>query len=788
MMAINKLCLQCQKIAFQTIFTKRIETLTITDQSRNIGTLRERWAREDCAFCTLVKHAFNAHYGCEYVKDQLSKQSGCELAISQSPVNIRHYIWDYSTSDAEMAPFYISIHSSKPNLERMTWKSDDEFNTGWSAPRLHLILEENQAGEASTGLYGRTVVHDAIDWAYLAQWLNTCKNRHAITPRGHDKGAHCESLRGSARPLGATQRLVIDVNRRCVVPMPKDGEYIALSYMWGKDQALKLKKANYELLQATNILDPVSGNVQPSQTIIDAIEVTRRLGYSYIWVDALCITQDNPQTILANVGMMDLIYAQAALTIVAAAGNNADSGLPGVSKGIPRTQQQMRQNIDGLVVANMLDTHNGAINYSTWNTRGWTYQERLLSPRLLIFTDAQVYYECNQECHFQEDLHLGDGSAHPEGSDRRYQLDLENENLFNAYALAVAEYTKRSLTDRGDKLRAFAAFLSTLIEPFRGPFFFGIPVTVFDVGLLWTPIGSCRRGNKMFPSWSWAGWDGPVRYAMRDSMGNLCECTASQVEIETHGNARLCTPFDPVLPGSNVFSDGEDKAWSRHIDEDTREIYYKLTNQEGKAVYPYQYPRPLTPLGKEDSHRLVSSDSALLKITGLTAPFLLTSHHSQLYTSFSTCREGRHEQCPLAVFDEQGRIAGTVFVAGSLVSQLQDKTHRFLALTRSTLNRVDLDPSWDEETKSFRFWTHPESGVPGEPDSDDEDLFNADGVKISGRAAFDVAEFNGRVFWPTFDVILLAEQDDGTAERLGIGKIHVDAFLCVAKKSCVLLG
>lgn len=100
---------------------------------------------------------------------------------------------------------------------------------------------------------------------------------------------------------------------------------------------------------------------------------------------------------------------------------------------------------------------------------------------------------------------------------------------------------------------------------------------------------------------------------------------------------------------------------------------------------------------------------------------------------------------------------------------------------------MDDDPSLDEDSRHLRCWTHPESGALEGPSSDDEALLNAFGVKFSGREVFDVAEFNRHVFWPLFDVLLLREQEDGTAERLGIGKIHVDAFLPVAKESCILL-
>jgi hypothetical protein len=454
-----------------------------------------------------------------------------------------------------MESFYLEIHPSKPSLERMNRETGDEFGRGWVVPKVHLILDESQVESVSGALHGRPVFRDTIDWAYLTEWLKTCKSRQSITQArqgGESGGSQSRSILGPARPLDAAQLHVVDVDRLCVIPMPEDDEYVALSYRWGNGQVLKLKEENADLLKTTGFFDSSSKNIKPSRTIVDAMYVIRRLGYRYLWVDALCVKQDDQQAIMANVGVMDLIYARATLTIVAAFGDDADSGLPGVSWDIPRTQQQRRHNVHGLVVANMLDSLDDAVNFSAWNTRGWTYQERLLSSKRLVFTNAQIYYECNQGCRFQEDLRLDDGSAKLVPPDGRYQIDLENENLFDIYALAVGEYTKRSLTYQGDKLKAFTGFLNTLVEPFRGPFFFGLPASVFNVGLLWTPIGACTRSNKIFPSWSWAGWDGPVSYGMRDGMENLGECAVSQVKIETHRNVQLCARVDRLSPWSNA--------------------------------------------------------------------------------------------------------------------------------------------------------------------------------------------------------------------------------------------
>jgi hypothetical protein len=261
-----------------------------------------------------------------------------------------------------------------------------------------------------------------------------------------------------------------------------------------------------------------AADCQPSRTVVDAMEVTRRLGYRYLWVDALCIIQDDAQDLQQNVNIMDEIYSNAILTIVGAASANAEHGLPGVS--VSRTEKQVRANIDGTTVANVLEPAAGAITFSCWNTRGWTYQERMLSRELLTFTSSQVFYQCHRGCDFQEQFRLRNDRNQLASFDPRATLDLQDRSTRETYALAVAEYTKRSLGDPNDKLRAFKGLTNFLAGPLQTHFFLGLPVSLFDVALLWSFAEPVDRGLSTFPSWSWAGWDGPVRYAYARVVNN----------------------------------------------------------------------------------------------------------------------------------------------------------------------------------------------------------------------------------------------------------------------------
>jgi hypothetical protein len=82
--------------------------------------------------------------------------------------------------------------------------------------------------------------------------------------------------------------------------------------------------------------------------------------------------QDDVENVVLNVDQMDQIYRGAHLTIVAAAGENAYYGLPGVST-TPRAEVQLKAVVGDTLVASMLETGQGAIDFSRWSSRAWTW-------------------------------------------------------------------------------------------------------------------------------------------------------------------------------------------------------------------------------------------------------------------------------------------------------------------------------------------------------------------------------------------------------------------------------
>lgn len=148
-------------------------------------------------------------------------------------------------------------------------------------------------------------VADHVDVEVIRLWLSRCENRHNL----------CSQRIGDSYPPGL---ILIDAVKMCLVPVASHSpvRYIALSYVWGYVAQPTLKK---EVLE-TWMCDGQLRDVEVPQTIRDAIQLAQMIGYRYIWVDALCIVQDDAASRHGQISQMHEIYRHADMTIVAADG------------------------------------------------------------------------------------------------------------------------------------------------------------------------------------------------------------------------------------------------------------------------------------------------------------------------------------------------------------------------------------------------------------------------------------------------------------------------------------
>lgn len=334
----------------------------------------------------------------------------------------------------------------------------------------------------------RNIDHRTIDYALLRQWTEDCIRDHANMCAGGDSSHQLAGLK------------VIDCNSREIIAVPDCRSYVALSYLWGEPPASELTQLQQ---------DGVLGMGIP-QVVEDAIVVAKELGIPYLWVDKYCIDQTDAAEKHHVIRNMDRIYNSATVTIVAAAGNDANFGLPGVSRA---RDEQVSITFDGRRFLVFPDSTE-EIRRSRWSTRAWTYQEGLLSRRRLVFTMSQVYFQCMEAYHWEglrmppeASQRIGFYRVFPEDGIGRHRQDIVRR---------LNEYASRQLTFESDSLNAILGIfkpyqLKQVYHLWGIPFATEADLKILEINFI-TALGWCTRlpeiakRRQQFPSWSWVGW------------------------------------------------------------------------------------------------------------------------------------------------------------------------------------------------------------------------------------------------------------------------------------------
>jgi ubiquinone/menaquinone biosynthesis C-methylase UbiE len=148
-----------------------------------------------------------------------------------------------------------------------------------------------------------------IDPDLIKSWIDICDNHH-------DERCTSKSRAGRVDSLGDGFHLIDIANRRVVrgCDLPGQPQYLALSYVWGGVEQLSLRGDTIERLFCSGGLDDSFTDIPA--TIKDAMRFCGLIGKQYLWIDALCILQDDKTSRLQQITVMDSIYHSALLTIV----------------------------------------------------------------------------------------------------------------------------------------------------------------------------------------------------------------------------------------------------------------------------------------------------------------------------------------------------------------------------------------------------------------------------------------------------------------------------------------
>lgn len=374
--------------------------------------------------------------------------------------------------------------------------------------------------------------------AIIRSWLKACDDDHP----------QCRSSL-SGDPIQSPPALptrVIDIQGyphylHLVIPGGRRAKYVAVSHCWGGHSPLRTTKSTLEEHMKQINLQSLS------KTIQDAICVTHSLGIRYLWVDYLCIIQEDDEDFHRESRTMTSIYERASCTIAATAAKDGTEGCfrRDPSQALVTVRCDPDDPASGIMYFGLqYESHESMVEKNIFNgplnQRGWVLQEHLFSRRTIHFAADQIYWECDKM--FVGENHSNvDSPAMKAGFPRRSLLRRLVEHsrylqdtlepmkegpyhfkfcakVHSVWAELVRYYSRCALTRCQDKLPAILS-LSLALEKILGhPFYEG---HYFDdtpwvlSGLLWHTAKNntlTRPPDNRAPSWSWISLDGEVDF------------------------------------------------------------------------------------------------------------------------------------------------------------------------------------------------------------------------------------------------------------------------------------
>lgn len=269
---------------------------------------------------------------------------------------------------------------------------------------------------------------------------------------------------------------------RLLVTNGQTGRYVTLSHCWGTSYRVTLTKNNLPKFEQSIQLKRLP------RTFQDAIQLTRKLGVQYLWVDALCIVQDDQNDWKRESKSMCSVFENACFSISAVAATDSHHGMLH-----ERTPQSVTVELHGMQVGvrQKLDSLPQAMASSRLETRAWCYQERLLPKGILHVASSQMYWECST-CVASETRPGGESPSTrtvPEDSVLKQassSTETSPGKFSREWLHLVSVYSARQITRPSDRLPAISGLADKAQkENLDALYLQGLWSTDLHAGLLW---------------------------------------------------------------------------------------------------------------------------------------------------------------------------------------------------------------------------------------------------------------------------------------------------------------
>jgi Heterokaryon incompatibility protein (HET) len=372
---------------------------------------------------------------------------------------------------------------------------------------------------------------------------------------------------------------VLSVRPQDVKICVKDGEfgrYCALSYRWGTpDQVYKTTRANF-----SRMMENIDWDLLP-RLIQDAITVTRELDIDYLWIDALCIIQEDEEDWLSESAKMGQYYTNAFLTIAASSSPGVQTPFLGPRmipdetsrlQSLPKLKEFRFCDTGGTtttIIGRRVPDYAGITLTGTTllATRGWAWQENALSVRIVHYTSRELIWECRY-CQIFENgarlRHSDTSLTYRFAAACQGQPEKAHGQLEYYWKTLVMEFSNRQLTYESDRLTAIsgvaAEIRKSLVSTSASPstdnqYLVGLWRQWLESDLMWrtfwpnpsTPPVVSRAST--LPSWSWLSIFCAVsfEYVLLDKL-SVRKTKRRPLDI-THV---VCEPLHGACPFGNV--------------------------------------------------------------------------------------------------------------------------------------------------------------------------------------------------------------------------------------------
>ncbi|KAF8860297.1 HET-domain-containing protein [Acephala macrosclerotiorum] len=325
------------------------------------------------------------------------------------------------------------------------------------------------------------------------------------------------------------------------------GRYNALSHCWGQSKEHSpLSTTGANISAHLSSLDWENF----SKTFQDAVKITRYLNIQYLWIDSLCIIQDDEKDWFDQAPRMGSIYAGATLTIVATRATHGGMGCFSSRESVKSELMIGNTHVNIYARKSFFsndewsDRNRSRSDRNPLRQRGWCLQERLLSSRTVEYTESEMVWQCRglSQCESQGIFEKDLGSS----VSKLYEARKKQSGMWQVWRDIVTAYTLTKLTKESDLFPAISALAEACG---RGRYLAGLWEEDLVPSLCWYSAGGghLRPLSYTAPSFSWASRMGIVRWPYITVEEGRILVTVLKAQTETYREYRLGAVRDGFL-------------------------------------------------------------------------------------------------------------------------------------------------------------------------------------------------------------------------------------------------